>query len=136
MSKERVVCVVDDDESIRLAVEGLLRSVGLPVAIFASAEEFLGSPARRRTGCLVLDLSLPGMSGAELQRRLARDGCRTPVIILTAHDDQETRARALGAGAAGFLSKPFDGGALLSVVQTALVDRDEARTGPRGRRST
>ena len=131
--------VVDDDESVREAVDGLLRSVGIQVAVFASAEEFLGSRAPQRTGCLVLDLSLPGMAGAELQRRLARDGCRTPIVIVTAHDDEETRVRALDAGAAGFLSKPVDGALLLSVVQSALADRDEnrdeKRIGPRGRRS-
>jgi len=131
MSEERAVSVVDDDESIRQAVEGLLRSVGLPVAVFSSAEEFLESRVRRRTGCLVLDLSLPGMAGAELQRHLVRDGYRTPIIIVTARDDEETRVRALAAGAAGFLTKPFDGAALLSVVQKALAERDEAPTGPR-----
>ena len=135
MSKERVVSVVDDDESVREAVEGLLRSVGLQVATFSSAEEFLGSRGPQRTGCLVLDLTLPCMAGTELQRRLARDGHRTPIVIVTARDDEETRVRALGAGAAGFLTKPFDGGVLLSVVQSALAYRDGKRTGPRGRRS-
>ena len=135
MSRAGVVSVVDDDESIRQAVEGLLRSVGLHVAVFASAEEFLGSRAPQRTECLVLDLSLPGMAGPELQRHLARDGHRTPVIIVTARDDEETRVRALGAGAAGFLAKPFDGAVLLSVVQSALANRDRKRTGLRRRRS-
>ena len=135
MSTERVVSVIDDDESIRQAIEGLLRSVGLQVAVFSSAEEFLGSRAPRRTGCLVLDLSLPGMAGAELQRHLARDGHRTPIIIVTARDDEDARVRALGAGAAAFLTKPFDGAVLLSLVQSALAGRDGKRTCPRGRRS-
>jgi FixJ family two-component response regulator len=75
------------------------------------------------------------MAGTELQRHLARDGHRTPVIIVTARDDEETRVRALGAGAAGFLTKPFDGAVLLSVVQSALANRDRKRTGLRRRRS-
>jgi FixJ family two-component response regulator len=136
MSEERIVSVVDDDESVREAVDGLLRSVGIQVAVFASAEEFLGSRAPQRTGCLVLDLTLPGMAGVELQRHLARDGYRTPIVIVTARDDEETRAQALDAGAAGFFTKPVDGALLLSVVQSALADRDEKRIGPRGRCST
>ncbi|HYS15905.1 MAG TPA: response regulator [Candidatus Binatia bacterium] len=124
MRPERVVSVVDDDESIRQALEGLLRSVGLQVAAFASAEEFLGSEAPWSTGCLVLDLSMPGMDGLQLQRRLARDGHRMPIIIVSAHDGEEARARALGAGAAGFLRKPFDGALLLSAVESALADTD------------
>jgi FixJ family two-component response regulator len=124
MRHERVVSVVDDDESIRQAVEGLLRSVGLQVVTFASAEEFLGSHALWSTGCLVLDLSMPDMDGLQLQRSLDRHGHRMPIIIVTARDDDEAGTRALGAGAAGFLKKPFDGAVLLSAVQSALADTD------------
>jgi FixJ family two-component response regulator len=115
-----VVSIVDDDEAVRQALEGLLRSVGVQVAAFASAEEFLGSGQLQSTGCLILDLWMPGMGGLELQQRLAGYGQQIPIIILTAHGDDEARTRALSAGAVAFLGKPFDVDALLSAVETAL----------------
>jgi FixJ family two-component response regulator len=114
-----VISIVDDDESVRQAVEGLLRSVGFQVAVFASAEEFLRSRHRQKTRCLILDLRMPCMGGLELQQELERDAHRIPIIILTAHGDDEARRRALGAGAVAFLHKPCDGETLLSAVQAA-----------------
>jgi FixJ family two-component response regulator len=99
MVGRRVVSVIDDDESIRLAIESLVRSVGLRTAAFASGDEFLRSRQLRHTGCLILDLQMPGMGGLELQSRLARQGGCIPIIIFTAHGDDDTRAEALGAGA-------------------------------------
>ena len=87
----RVVCVVDDDESLRRSVRNLLSSVGFRVETFASAEEFLESAHRTDTGCLVLDLRMAGMNGLDLLRHLAATGSRIPVIILTAHGDEEAR---------------------------------------------
>jgi FixJ family two-component response regulator len=119
-SSERLVSVVDDDEPLRRSVRNLLTSVGFQVETFASAEEFLLSSHREQTGCLVLDLRMPGMTGLELLARLAAIGSRIPAIILTAHNDDEARCRALRAGAAAFLGKPFRGDVLLDAVRTAL----------------
>jgi len=94
-----VVSVVDDDESLRRSLRNLLRSVGLGVETFASAEEFLRSAQRGNTGCLVLDLRMTGMSGLDLLRHLVVADSRIPVVILTAHGDEETRRRSLQAGA-------------------------------------
>ena len=118
--RTRVVCVVDDDESLRRSVRNLLSSVGFGVETFASAEEFLESTHRANTGCLVLDLRMAGMNGLDLLRHLAATGSRIPVIILTAHDDDEARRRSLEAGAAAFLGKPFRSDALVDAVRIAL----------------
>src|SRR6266478_8017524 len=103
-----VVAVVDDDESVRRAINSLLRSVGFRVAAFASAEEFLGSKGLGRTECLILDLQMPGMDGLQLQRRLNLDGHRFPIVILTGQGAADMRARVMDAGAVAFLLKPFD----------------------------
>ena len=116
----QIVSIVDDDESLRRSLRNLLGSVGLRVETFASAEAFLGSIHQEQTGCLVLDLRMPGMSGFDLLRHLSSMGSRIPVVILTAHGDDEVRHRSLQAGAAAFLSKPFNGNALLDAVRTAL----------------
>jgi FixJ family two-component response regulator len=115
-----MVSIVDDDPSLRRSVRNLLTSVGFRVQAFASAEEFLESPQRANTGCLVLDLRMAGMTGLELLKHLGATGSRIPVVILTAHGDDEARQRALQAGAVAFLGKPFHGDALLDAVRTAL----------------
>ncbi|PYN83065.1 MAG: two-component system response regulator [Candidatus Rokuibacteriota bacterium] len=115
-----VVSVVDDDESLRRALRNLLRSVGFGVETFASAEEFLRSAQRENTGCLVLDLRMTGMSGLDLLRHLAVADSPIPVVILTAHGDEETRRRSLQAGAVAFLDKPFRSDVLLDAVRDAL----------------
>jgi len=119
-NKARVVCVVDDDESLRRSVRNLLSSVGFRVETFVSAEEFLESAHRANTGCLVLDLRMAGMNGLDLLRHLAATGSRIPVIILTAHGDEEARRQSLEAGAVAFLGKPFRSDALVDAVRTAL----------------
>ena len=123
MSEEsgRVVCIVDDDASLRRSLRNLLRSAGLRVETFESAEVFLESGPQDKTGCLVLDLRMPGMGGLALLRRLVASGSRIPVIILTAHGDEETRQRSLQAGAMAFLEKPVQGTALLEAVRSALT---------------
>ena len=115
-----VVSIVDDDASLRRSVRNLLLSVGLRVETFASAEEFLRSAQRDNTGCLVLDLRMTGMNGLDLLRHVAATGSRVPVVILTAHGEEEARQQALEAGAVAFLRKPFQGDALLDAVQTAM----------------
>ncbi len=115
------VSIVDDDESVREALKSLLRSVGLGVDAFASAEEFLNSDYQHNAACLILDVRMSRMSGLELQQQLASDNCRIPIIFITAHAfDKEARARALQSGAVDFLYKPFSEEALLNDVYAAL----------------
>ena len=123
MSQEsgRVVSIVDDDASLRRSLGNLLMSVGLYVETFESAEVFLESRSRDNTGCLVLDLRMPGMGGLGLLKRLIASGSRIPVIILTAHGDDDTRQRSLHAGAVAFLEKPVQGAAFLAAVRSALA---------------
>jgi len=116
----RVISVVDDDESLRRSVGNFLRSVGFRVETFASAEDFLRSARRERTGCLVLDVRMTGMSGLDLLRHLAAGNVRVPAVVLTAHGDEDIRQRCLRAGAVAFLDKPFHAEALLDAVQRAM----------------
>src|SRR5262245_44375909 len=105
--RREVVSIVDDDASLRRSVRNLLTSVGFRVEAFPSAEEFLGSPHRAQTGCLVLDLRMAGMSGLDLVRQLAGAGTPIPAVMLTAHGDDEIRRQSLQAGVVAFLAKPF-----------------------------
>jgi FixJ family two-component response regulator len=115
-----LISIVDDDESVRKAIDALVRSLGYCAATFASAEEFLNSDRLTDTSCLITDLRMPGMSGVELQCRLVAQ-CRTiPTIFITAFADETTRARVLAAGAVGFLSKPFNEESLLNCLDKAL----------------
>src|SRR6266850_2158093 len=116
----RVVAVVDDDASLRRSFRNLLMSAGFRVETFESAEVFLESGAPDHTGCLVLDLRMPGMGGLGLLRHLAESGTRIPVIILTAHGDDDMRQRTLQAGATALLEKPVGGPVLLEAIRSAL----------------
>jgi len=116
----KLVAIVDDDDSVRSALQGLLKAVGLPAQAFASAEEFLKSGQQHQTACLIADIRMPGMSGLELQARLNAERCRIPIIFITAHGDAKMRMQALRAGAVEFLAKPFDDEALLDSVRAAL----------------
>jgi FixJ family two-component response regulator len=120
---QRLVAVVDDDVGLRDAISSLLRSVGLRVECFGSAEDFLQSASRTFAACLVLDLRLPGMSGLDLLRHLAASGASIAAVMLTGQPDPDGRIRdeALQAGAAQLLYKPFDDAALLSVVTSFCV---------------
>lgn len=118
--KTNLVAIVDDDDSIRTAVQDLLEAVTLPVQGFASAEEFLRSGKQRAAACLIVDIRMPGMSGLELQEKLNAEGCRIPIIFITAHGDEKIRAQALRAGAVEFLTKPFDDEILIESVRAAL----------------
>jgi FixJ family two-component response regulator len=111
-----MVAVVDDDESIQRSLPKALQSVGLLAMSFVSAEEFLSCGRLDEVGCLITDLRMPGMSGLELQEKLAQDGRRIPVVFVTAHGDARERARAMRAGALAFLDKPFDDNLLLEIV--------------------
>jgi FixJ family two-component response regulator len=118
--KTKLVAIVDDDDSMRGALRGLLKAVGLPAIAFASAEEFLKSGQQFETACLIADIRMPGMSGLDLQARLNSERCRIPTIFITAHGDAKMRLQALREGAVEFLSKPFDDEALLESVRAAL----------------
>ena len=126
-NETRLVSIVDDDESLRRSVKNLLTSVGFQVETFASAEAFLQSAHRADTRCVVLDLRMPGMSGLDLLTHLAATGSPIPVVILTAHSDDEARRRMLQAGAVAFLGKPFHGEALLGAVRRALAENPGGR---------
>ena len=118
--KTSLVAIVDDDDLMRGALQGMLKSVGLPSQAFASAEEFLTSGQLRQTACLIADIRMPGMSGLELQAKLNAEHCRIPTIFITAHGDTKMRMQALRAGAVEFLAKPFDDELLLDSVRAAL----------------
>lgn len=118
--RTRLVAIVDDDDSMRSALLGMLRVVGLPARAFSSAEEFLESGQQNAVACLIADIRMPGMSGLELQAKLNADRCRVPIIFLTAHGDEKMRMQALRAGAVEFMAKPFDDEALLESVRVAL----------------
>jgi FixJ family two-component response regulator len=115
------ISIVDDDESMREAIKDLMGSMGLSVEEFSSAEAFLNSGRSQSFDCLVLDVSMPGLSGLELQRRLAADDCPLPIVFMTAHYGEEMRRKALEAGAVDFLSKPFTEQELLNAIGKSLA---------------
>ena len=123
-SEKTLICVVDDDFLMRQSTTRLVRSFKFNVKALASAEEFLNSDYPAETACLILDVSLPGMSGLELQRQLAVSNSDVPIIFITAHEDADQRRQALEAGAVAFLYKPFYDDALLNAIDTALKVRD------------
>ena len=123
LAKNPFISVVDDDESVREALGALLRALEFEVGLFASALEFLRSDRVRKTDCLILDVRMPGMSGVELQRRLVETYRDVPVIFITAHGDEERRAKALKGGAVDYLLKPFSEESLMNAVRTALSEK-------------
>jgi FixJ family two-component response regulator len=122
---QAMVFVVDDDAAMREALRSLTRSVGLRVATFASAREFLTSHRRDAPACLVLDVRLPGLSGLDLQRELSEAEIHIPIIFITGHSDIPMTVQAMKAGAVEFLTKPFRDQDLLDAIQQAL-ERDRA----------
>jgi RNA polymerase sigma factor (sigma-70 family) len=121
------VFVVEDDEAVRSSLRTLLRLKGFPADAFASAEEFLAAWRREWTGCLVVDLRMPGMSGLELLTRLRELGCDLPAIVITAHGDVANTRSSFRAGAVDFFEKPVDNEALLRAIREAL-DRSAERS--------
>ena len=118
--KTSFIAIVDDDESVRNAVHGVLKSVGMKTRTFASAEEFMVSGQRNATACLITDVQMPGITGLELQATLAKADDRIPIIFITAYGNTRTRTQAMRAGAIAFLEKPFDDDVLLDSVRAAL----------------
>jgi FixJ family two-component response regulator len=120
---DTIIAVVDDDPSVREGLSSLIRSVGLRVETFASAQEFLSRSAAETFSCLVLDLQMPGLSGLDLQKHMAEAEMEIPIVFLTGHGDIPASVRAMKAGAVEFLTKPFDEQELLHAVQEA-IERD------------
>jgi FixJ family two-component response regulator len=118
--RPKLVSIIDDNESVRAALQGLMKAVGFPCSTFLHAEDFLASDRKHETACLIVDLRLPGMSGLELQSKLNQEQYRIPTIFITAHGDERVRMQALRAGAVEFLTKPFDDEQLLQCVRAAL----------------
>jgi len=120
MNSDVMISIVDDDPSVREATRELLRSLGYSTAAFASADEFLGSDQLKQTACVISDIQMPGLSGAELQRRLLADCHKMPIIFITAFPDERTRKRVLSAGAICYLSKPYTEESLIACLSAAL----------------
>src|SRR5215813_7574791 len=117
---ERIIGIVDDDESVRMAIRSLLRSLGFKVEMFGSAEDLLGSARLDDIACLIVDLRLPGMSGVDLQRQLLAAKRELPMVFISAHDDPAAHRRALTAGALAFLRKPFSGKVHIDAIRSWL----------------
>jgi FixJ family two-component response regulator len=120
LSTVPVISIIDDDESVRDATTRLVRSLGFVGITYASAGDFLRSPRLHETSCVITDVQMPGIGGIELQRILIAEGNKVPIIFITAFPDEAIRARAMKAGAVGFLSKPFEGSTLIQCIDTAL----------------
>ncbi len=114
------ISVIDDDEPLRIALIGLLRSAGYSGQGFASAEDFLASAKRTQFACIITDLQMPGMSGIELKQELVALDCKVPVIMITARTDSDLEAKARASGATCFLKKPFDANTLVACIDRAL----------------
>jgi FixJ family two-component response regulator len=123
---QSIVFVIDDDASVRQALQSLLRSVGLPIQTFASTAEFLSTKLPYVSSCLVLDVRLPGVSGLDFQSELAKAKIEIPIIFISGHGDIPMSVKAMKAGAVEFLTKPFRDQDLLEAIQVAL-ERDRAR---------
>jgi len=120
MAKWPVIAIVDDDKWMRRSLERLLKSAGYRSEAFISAEHYLAARNQEETGCIILDIGLPGMNGFELERFLAAEENSLPIVFVSAHDEPEVRDEAANAGAIAFLGKPFDDNALLDAIDTAL----------------
>ncbi len=117
---ENLISVVDDDEAVRRTTTLLIESFGFRAAAFESADSFLRSGHLHDTSCLIVDVQMPGMNGLQLQSYLAAAGREIPIIFITAYDNKDSRQRAMQAGAAAFLSKPFSDEQLLQIIRSAL----------------
>jgi FixJ family two-component response regulator len=122
MPRATLVCIVDDDESVRESLPDLLKELGFAAEAFTAAEAFLTSDSAARTNCLLLDVAMPGMTGPELQRELTRRGLAIPIVFITANQDSTLRSRCIADGAAQCLFKPFSEAALLEALTVALRD--------------
>lgn len=129
MSNKSKVYVVDDDAAVRSGLAAMLDAAGLPIETYASAKEFLAAYRPDWSGCLILDINMPDMTGPELQEALNRRGVALPIIFLTAHGDIPTTVKTIKAGAVDFLTKPADGALLLKRVRAALAQSSQVSEG-------
>ena len=127
IEKKNQIYLIDDDDSVRKALKRLLGAYGLPAAVFASAEEFLDIVPYDATGCLVLDIHMPGMNGFQLQEALTALGSRLPIIFITADKDIAIKEQALQAGVVGLLQKPFNDQALIDLIHEALETHNQQK---------
>jgi FixJ family two-component response regulator len=125
LSKIPVISIIDDDKSVRVATDRLVRSLGFIAYTFASAGEFLQSPHVAHSSCLIVDVRMPNMTGLQLQSVLLGKGLKTPMIFITAFPEEGDRATALEAGAVDFLSKPFDGKTMIRALAGALKGQSD-----------
>jgi FixJ family two-component response regulator len=125
VSNVPTISIIDDDSSVRVAMEDLVNSLGFVAHAFECAGDFLRSPQIDNTTCLIADVQMPGMNGLELQSELLAQGRRIPIIFITAFPDVRLRKRAEAAGAVAFLEKPFDGCTLVSILHTAVKSEDQ-----------
>lgn len=114
------VAIVDDEEGIRKALGRLLRAAGMQTHGYANGQEFLTAAAERRPDCVVLDLHMPGISGLQVLRKLKISGLLLPIVVITAHDDPETREQCLSSGARAYLRKPLEDRLLLNAISAAM----------------
>lgn len=120
------VAIVDDEEGIRKALSRLLRASGLDAESYANGQEFLDAAAARRPDCVVLDLHMPGMSGLQVLHKLKAAGQRLSIVVITAHDEPETRERCIDAGACAYLRKPLEDRLLLNAISAAMRSQSAA----------
>jgi FixJ family two-component response regulator len=120
MAAKPVVAVVDDDASVRKAIRRLLIASDCSVETFASGEEFLASLSKHSPDCLILDLHMPGLTGLDVQRQISHAGLNLPIVVITAFDEEESRAQCLSAGATAYLQKPLDARVLLNAIESAV----------------
>ena len=120
-----LISVVDDEESIRRTTKLLLQSFGYQAAVYESARALLNSGQLRDTSCLILDVQMPEINGLQLQSMLASEGCRVPIIFISAYGSKESRRQAMQAGAIAFLDKPFSDKQLLENIRSALIDQNQ-----------
>jgi FixJ family two-component response regulator len=120
-----VIAIIDDDAFVRESTADLISSLGHESLIFDSGEQFLASGRLADTVCIITDLQMPGLSGLDLQAHLQANNCFTPIIFITAYPKESARARALDAGAVAFLTKPYEEGALIGSLETALRRREQ-----------
>ncbi len=121
MTQQPLVAVIDDDEGVRMSLDGLIRSLGYRVAMFDSAEAYLTSPASGKSQCVISDIQMPGMGGLALAEHLSRDEPSAPIILISAFIDEKVTTRAAAAGACACLRKPFDGEVLIEHLEAALA---------------
>ena len=129
MLKEALISIVDDDASVREAMQALMKSLGFAAETFSSAEEFLASDSRNRAACLITDMQMPGLTGLALHDRLLTSGRPVPTIMITAYPDERVRARALQAGVVCYLVKPFNECDLLGCIHSVLNRRRDEKRG-------